>query len=78
MDVERLRAVALPQDPVPLRITIPAKVAFDIGAIHKVIDNFARAIGCEKCYSGASCFFQMERDFVVDPAKLDVISVGHR
>lgn len=68
----------LPTDPIPWRVSLPAKAAFDIAAIHKVVDNFARAIGCEKCFSGRHCLFTLERDFVVNPPNFDVISVGHR
>jgi hypothetical protein len=68
----------LPQDPVPYRIVIPAKVAFDLGNFQKVIENFAREIGCERCFSGRSCLFTLERDFIVDPATLEVRGLGGR
>jgi hypothetical protein len=76
-DIENLSR-SLPTDPVPWRLSLPAKAAFDIASIHKVVDNFARAIGCERCFSGRHCLFTLERDFVVNPASLDVQGIGQR
>jgi hypothetical protein len=61
-----------PQDPIPMRIIVPAEVAFDIGSLHTTIDNLARKLGCEACFSGHSCVFTLERDFVVNPQNLEV------
>jgi hypothetical protein len=64
-----------PQDPIPsrpIRVTIPAKVAYNIDALQKVLVNVAEAIGCRPCFSGADCLFQISRDYVVDPANLNV------
>lgn len=64
----------LPQDPVPIRIAIPAEVAFDIGNLHRTIDNLARKLGCEACLSGRSCVFIQERDFIVNPQNFEIRS----
>lgn len=61
-----------PQDPIPMRILMPAEVAFDIGRLHTTIDNLARRLGCEACLSGRSCVFTLERDLVVNPENLEV------
>lgn len=50
----------------PIRITLPAKVAYSPDALKESIANVMERIGCPKCFSGADCFFQMERQFVLD------------
>lgn len=69
---ERLKGDPSPQPNYPIRITIPAKVAYNMDALQKSIVNIAEAIGCRTCFSGADCFFEMTRDFVIDPANLQV------
>jgi hypothetical protein len=62
----RLRAAG------PVRISLPAKVAYDPKALKNSIKDIVERIGCPRCFSGADCFFQNERDFVINPAgKLD-------
>jgi hypothetical protein len=68
---DRMKLFA-PQDPIPARIVMPAEVAFDIGSLHTTIDNLARKLGCEACFSGHSCVFTLERDFVVNPRNFEV------
>jgi hypothetical protein len=67
----------LPSDPIPLkfhpvRVSLPARAAYDIEAFNKVVVSLAGRLGCDHCLSGAACFFELERDFVVDPATFDV------
>ena len=50
----------------PVRITLPASVAYDPKALKKSIANIVERLGCPKCFSGADCFFTNERDLVVD------------
>jgi hypothetical protein len=50
----------------PVRITLPASVAYDPKALKKSITNIVERLGCPKCFSGADCFFTNERDLVVD------------
>lgn len=52
----------------PVRISLPASVAYSPDALKKSIASIAELIGHPKCFSGADCLFQMEREFVVDPA----------
>jgi hypothetical protein len=62
----RLRAAG------PVRISLPAKVAYDPKALKNSIKDIVERIGCPRCFSGADCFFQNERDLVINPAgKLD-------
>ena len=49
----------------PVRITLPAKVAYDPKALKESIASIVERLGCPECFSGASCLFEMERDFVV-------------
>lgn len=58
---KRLRAAG------PVRITLPAKVAYDAGALKESIRSVVERLGCPTCFSGANCFFEMERAFVVGP-----------
>ena len=52
-----------------IRITLPAKVAYSPHQLKESIAGLMERIGCPKCFSGADCFFQNERRFVLD-AKL--------
>ncbi len=61
--IPRLRATG------PIRITLPARIAYDPGALKESIASVVERLGCPKCFSGADCLFQMERAFVVDPAR---------
>ena len=60
-DRPRLRAAG------PIRITLPAKVAYDPSAFKESIRSVLERVGCPTCFSGASCLFQMERAFAIDP-----------
>src|SRR5439155_7264709 len=55
----------------PIRISMPAAVAFDLAAFQKGIANLVDRLGCAPCFSGADCRFTHERDFVINE-KLDV------
>jgi hypothetical protein len=66
----------------PVRITVPASVAFNLEKMQAVFRNIGENIGCGTCYSGADCILQFERDWVVDPESLrlngatPVVTVG--
>jgi hypothetical protein len=51
-----------------IRVTVPANVANDLDLFAKMLQNLGDRIGCKPCISGAACFFDNERDFVVNPA----------
>jgi hypothetical protein len=55
----RLRAAG------PVRVTVPAKVAYNPDALKKSIAQLVERLGCPKCFSGADCLFEMERRFVL-------------
>lgn len=48
-----------------VRISIPAKVAYDLGAFQKSIANLVEELGCKPCFSGADCLFRNEMNFLV-------------
>lgn len=50
----------------PVRITVPASVAFNIDALTKSFDRIAERLGCRACFSGADCTFSLARDYAVD------------
>jgi hypothetical protein len=49
----------------PVRITIPATVAYDLKAFQKSVASLVERLGCRGCFSGADCMFQTERDWVI-------------
>jgi hypothetical protein len=65
-------AVAASGRPVagPIRVTIPANIAFNADSLKRTITNLAELIGCPRCFSGADCLLQMERHFIVEGTKL--------
>ena len=50
----------------PVRISIPASVAYNVESLQKSIAEIVDRLGCTRCFSGADCTFQLERDFVVN------------
>jgi hypothetical protein len=57
-----------------VRVTIPAKVAYDREAMHQVTDSILDILGCPNCHSGKDIRFDIERRFIVDE-KLNVRSL---
>jgi hypothetical protein len=55
----------------PVRVSIPAAVAYDLGAFQKSIATLVDRLGCRTCFSGVDCTFLHERDFVIDE-KLEI------
>jgi len=51
-----------------VRVTLPAKIAYEPDALKRTIGGILGRLGCPTCFSGADCHFTNERDFVVDPA----------
>lgn len=49
-----------------VRVTLPAKVAYDPNALKESIAALVERLGCPECFSGAACLFETERDFVVN------------
>ena len=59
----------------PVRISVPASVAYNVDALKKSIAEIVDRLGCTRCFSGANCVFELERDWVVNE-KLDLTPVG--
>ncbi|HQR21319.1 MAG TPA: hypothetical protein PKV98_10645 [Burkholderiaceae bacterium] len=71
-----LATVALPQDPVPIRVAAPAAVFDNINNLGTAIEKVLGRLGCAACCSGFDILFQRELDgFVVD-AKLGLKGTG--
>jgi hypothetical protein len=49
-----------------VRVSLPARIAYNPVALKKSIGSLLERLGCGKCFSGADCLFTHERDFVVD------------
>jgi hypothetical protein len=52
----------------PIKITLPAKVAYDLEALQLSIEDIMERLGCKPCFSGANCTFGLEREWVINPA----------
>jgi hypothetical protein len=50
-----------------IRVSLPAKVAYNPDALKKSLSGLLERLGCPHCFSGADCLFTFERDYVVDP-----------
>ncbi len=55
-----------------IRVHIPAGVGYDMKKMQKVTASVLGRLGCEGCHSGWDIRFLHERDFVVNPATLEV------
>ncbi len=58
-----------------VRITIPAKVAYDLPAFQKSLGIVVEKLGCVECGSMFDCTFFTVRDFVINEA-LEISSVA--
>jgi hypothetical protein len=56
----------------PVRVTLPISVAYDLEKFQKALANLANLVGCTGCTSGVDVTFLTAREFVVDPASLQV------
>lgn len=50
----------------PVRVTIPAAIAYDPDALKQSLADILDRIGCRACCSGADILLQTERDFISD------------
>lgn len=50
----------------PVRISLPASVAYNADALKRTISTIVGQLGCRTCFSGADCHFQMERDLAIN------------
>jgi hypothetical protein len=52
----------------PIRVRVAASVAFNPDSLKKSISGLMEKLGCGKCFSGFDCRFQLQRDYLIDPA----------
>lgn len=50
----------------PIRVTLPASVAYDPDRLKKSLGSILDRIGCAACCSGADVLLETERDFLFD------------
>ncbi len=50
----------------PVRISLPASVAYNADALKQTIGSLVERVGCRTCFSGADCHFSLERSLSVD------------
>jgi len=50
-----------------VRLSIPAKVAYDAEAFQNSIYDLLDQLGCPACFSGVDCYFTTIQDYVLDP-----------
>ena len=50
-----------------VRLSIPAKVAYNADAFKKSIYTMLEELGCPKCFSGVDCYLTTIQDYVFDP-----------
>jgi len=55
----------------PVRVSIPAKVAYDLGSFQKVQAAILERLGCKPCCSGWDIRWDITRSFAVD-GKLNI------
>ena len=49
----------------PVRVSIPASIAADIGKYKEAIGSVLEHLGCPACCSGHDIFFELQRDLVL-------------
>jgi hypothetical protein len=49
----------------PIRVTVPASLAFHPEAFQESIVNLMERLGCPQCFSGWDCSFSLQRDFLL-------------
>lgn len=60
----------------PMRVSLPASVAYDLDKLTKVLANIAKAGGHTGCTSGRDLLFEHINEFVINPATLEPQSVA--
>lgn len=49
----------------PVRVSLPASIAADIGSLKKAVSGVLEKLGCPACCSGHDIFFELQRDVVL-------------
>lgn len=48
----------------PVRVSLPASVAADIGSLKKAVGSVLEHLGCQACCSGHDILFELQREIV--------------
>ncbi len=60
------KGIIMPTISGPIRVTIPVNVAANIKTLKTSLQSVAERLGCKACFSGADCFFELERQYLID------------
>lgn len=60
----------------PIRVSLPASVAYDLDKLTRVLANIAKAGGHTGCTSGRDLLFEQISEFVINPATLEPQAFG--
>ncbi len=60
-----------------VRLSIPAKVAYNADAFQRSIYDLLDELGCPKCFSGVDCYFTTIRDYVLDPKEQAIQPIAY-
>jgi hypothetical protein len=58
----------------PVRVSLPASVAAEIGSLKKAVEGILGKLGCPACCSGHDIFWELQRDVLFDVEGLKVES----
>lgn len=50
----------------PVRVSLPASIASDIGSLKKTVGSVLDKLGCGGCCSGRDIFWELQRDIVFE------------
>ncbi len=60
----------------PVRVSLPASVAADIGSLKKTLGGILDKLGCQACCSGHDIFFELQRDFFLKRKLTDTADIA--
>lgn len=66
MDISSLAIGTWPTPEKVVRVTLPAKLAYDLGSVQKIQASILDRLGCAACCSGWDIRFDIARSFSVD------------
>lgn len=61
----------------PIRVTLPVSVAFDLEKFERALANVSHVVECKTRHSRRRREFSQVREFVIDPASLEVREVAY-
>lgn len=60
----------------PVRVSMPASVAAEIGSFKKAVGTILDKLGCPACCSGHDIRFDLQRDFVLREIGAEAVSIA--